>query len=403
MNDEINWTDEPPFHYNRCRVHAKSEAIMVTADTYFYPYREYKADTYNRLFSSCFERGELLSERLVYMLHGSEVSKIDFEQERQRIQAENQRKVNEADGLYREGLRLKAQNTEQSLQSAVEKFRAAARITVNSEYRALYQREEAAATAAIPAVREAGATRQCNEAIERYNTANNLSGQAQIDRRNEAIDALDRAIRLNPSNRVTYINHRATMVAQRDREVIALQQENQRKVNEADGLYREGLRLKAQNTEQSLQSAVEKFRAAARITVNSEYRALYQREEAAATAAIPVVREAAAQEQRDRARERNTENKQTAVRVLLEKAQQKITARDIHGAKMKYREAEVELQKGELRYQAGDLLRNQLREQRERILAAERVIAEQLEITARAAFEQAERLYSSGDYGWSAK
>jgi hypothetical protein len=35
MNDEINWTDEPPFHYNRCRVHAKSEAIMVTADTYF--------------------------------------------------------------------------------------------------------------------------------------------------------------------------------------------------------------------------------------------------------------------------------------------------------------------------------------------------------------------------------
>ena len=164
------------------------------------------------------------------MLHGSEVSKIDFEQERQRIQAENQRKVNEADGLYREGLRLKAQNTEQSLQSAVEKFRAAARITVNSEYRALYQREEAAATAAIPVVREAAATRQCNEAIERYNTANNLSGQAQIDRRNEAIDALDRAIRLNPSNRVTYINHRATMVAQRDREVIALQQENQRKV-----------------------------------------------------------------------------------------------------------------------------------------------------------------------------
>jgi hypothetical protein len=230
---------------------------------------------------------------------------------------------------------------------------------------------------AVRREREADAARQCNEAIELYNTANNLSGQAQIDRRNEAIDALDRAIRLNPSNKATYVRHRATMAVQRDREVIALQEENQRKVNEADGLYREGLRLKAQNTEQSLQSAVEKFRAAARITVNSEYRALYQREEAAATAAIPAVREAAAQARRDRARERDIENKQAAVRVLLENAQQKITARDIHGAKMKCKEAEAELQKGELRYQAGDLLRNQLREQRERILATERVIAEE--------------------------
>ncbi len=60
---------------------------------------------------------------------------------------------------------------------------------------------------------EAEAARQCNEAIELYNTANNLSGQAQIDRRNEAINALDRAIRLNPSNKyqiifiVNYFHH----------------------------------------------------------------------------------------------------------------------------------------------------------------------------------------------------
>ncbi len=80
--------------------------------------------------------------------------------------------------------------------------------------------------------------------------------------------------------------------------------------------------------------------------------------------------EADAQAQREReaaaARERDTENKRAAVRALLENAQQKLTARDIDGAKIKCREAEAKLQKGELRYQAGDLLRNQLREQSEK-------------------------------------
>jgi len=136
-----------------------------------------------------------------------------------------------------------------------------------------------------------------------------LSGQAKITKLNEAKTAYDRAIVLNTVNKAAYQASQRAIIAQRDREVIALQQENQRKVNEADSLYREGLRLKAQNTEQSLQSAVEKFRAAARITVISEYRALYQREDAAATAAIPAAREAAA-------RERDTENKRAAVRAV---------------------------------------------------------------------------------------